>query len=433
MEDVYLFTAENVEAFPSEKYLTTIDNYNAEIEFELASRKFPGQPVETFSNSWESINRVLLEDEDFGLQLSRTGFLKDDAAALTSKYPDKSQRMQAAFDLIKQKVKWNERNGKYTSVSLSKVYQAGSGNAADINLLLVGLLKESGIEAAPVILSTRENGIIHPSHASLSRINYVVACATIDAKTFLLDATEPYSLINLLPPRCINGDGRLVDDKSGKWIELPGNISRIQKSYELVLDQEGNFTGKNSNRRTEYYGYNFRKNVKSYSDESEYVKKIQEDNPHLKITKWKISNLDSLHLPVLDEYQCVITGHCEKAGDLMLFSPMFYEATSDNPFKLEDRKYPVEINYPITEQHVIQIKIPDGYRIETIPSPIKVSLPDNSASFTYNLVNLQDKIMCSSKLDINKTMFLPEEYADLKQFFNTFIAKQAEQVVLKKL
>jgi hypothetical protein len=268
----------------------------------------------------------------------------------------------------------------------------------------------------------------------LNRINYVVACAIINEETFLMDATEPFSVINLLPPRCLNGQGRIVDDKSGKWIELGGkNNSKIQKSYELVLDQDGNFTGKNSNKRTDYYGYNFRKDVKSYSDESEYIKKIQEENPNLKITQWTISNLDSLHLPVMDEYQCKITGHCEKAGDLMLFSPMFYEATDENPFKLEERKYPVEINYPMTEQHLIQIKIPDGYRIETVPSSIRISLPENAASFTYNIVNLQDRITCSSKLDINKTMFLPEEYADLKQFFNAFIAKQAEQVVLKKM
>jgi hypothetical protein len=433
MEDIYLFTAENIEAFPSEQYITTIDNYNAEIEFELASRKFPNQPVESYSNTWETINRVLLEDEDFGLQLTRTGFLKDDAAELSSKYPDKLVRMQAVFDFIKQKVKWNERNGKYTSAPLNRIYQNGSGNAADINLLLVCMLNESGIKAAPVVLSTRNNGIIHPAHASLNRINYVVATAIVDADTFLLDATEPYSIINLLPPRCLNGDGRLVDDKSGRWIELQGNTSKIQKSYELVLDQEGNFTGKNSNKRTDYYGYNFRKDVKSYSDESEYIKKIQEENPNLKITEWTIRNLDSLHLPVLDEYQCIITSHCEKAGDLMLFSPMFFEATGENPFKLEERKYPVEINYPSTEQHLIQIKIPDGYRIESIPTSVRISLSDNAASFTYNLVNLQDRIMCSSKLDINKTLFLPEEYAELKLFFNTFIAKQAEQVVLKKM
>ena len=58
-EEVYHYLAENVEAFPSEKYLTTMDNYNAEIEFELASIKLPDQPVKTYSNTWESINKIL--------------------------------------------------------------------------------------------------------------------------------------------------------------------------------------------------------------------------------------------------------------------------------------------------------------------------------------------------------------------------------------
>jgi hypothetical protein len=432
-EEIYHYLAENVEAFPSELYLTTADNYSTEVEFELASIKLPGQPMETYSNTWESINRILMEDEDFGFQMSRTGFLKDDAAILVSKYPEKKQRMNAAFEIIKNKVKWNGKNRKYTSSTLSRTFEQGNGNSADINLLLVCFLRESGIDAAPVILSTRDNGIIHPAHASLNRINYVVACAMIDGETFLMDATDPYSIINLLPPRCLNGQGRIVDDKSGKWIELNGNkTSRLQKSYELVLNQEGIFTGKNSNKRSDYSGYNFRKEVKSYTAESEYIQKIQENNP-IKITEYVIRNLDSLNLPVFDEYQFVINGQCDKVGDLMLFTPILHEKTEENPFKLQERKYPVELEYPIMEQYIIQIKIPDGYRIESVPSPLRVSLPDNGASFVYNIVSTGNQIMCSSKFEINKTLFLPEEYPDLKLFFSTLISKQAEQVVLKKI
>ena len=116
----------------------------------------------------------------------------------------------------------------------------------------------------------------------------------------------------------------------------------------------------------------------------------------------------------------------------MLFSPLIHEIMDDNPFKLAERKYPVEYNYPITEQYLIQIKIPDGYAIESVPSSLRIALPENAASFIYNIVSMEDKIMCSCKLDINKTLFLPEEYAGLKQFFNALITKQAEQVVLKK-
>ena len=37
------------------------------------------------------------------------------------------------------------------------------------------------------------------------------------------------------------------------------------------------------------------------------------------------------------------------------------------------------------------------------------------------------------KLFVDKALFLPSEYADMKNFFDMIVAKQAEQIVLKKI
>ena len=426
------YLAENVEAFPVGEYLTTAENYITKIEFELASANFPDKDEELSSNTWATINNILLRDKDFGMQLSETGFLKNDAAILMSDYPGTERRMNAALELIRQKMRWNGKYGKYVSSSLDTVYQQGKGNVADINLLLVGLLKESGISAAPVILSTRDNGFIDPSRASPGRINYVIACATTGDRKYLMDATDPYSGLNLLPPRCLNGQGMIVDEVTCGWIDLGGKLpSCTQKTYKLTLDKNGNFIGKNENIRTRYSAYNFRKEVKSCPDESEYIRIVEEQTPGLRIAGWNITNLDSLDLPVSEEYECVISGRCQKDGDRLLFAPLLTEALKDDPFKLEDRKYPVEFCYPSSEQYTFQISIPEGYAIESIPSPLQTDLPGRAAGYTF-IVNINEgMITCTSNLQINKLLFQPAEYADLKRFFETIISRQTEKVVLK--
>jgi hypothetical protein len=41
--------------------------------------------------------------------------------------------------------------------------------------------------------------------------------------------------------------------------------------------------------------------------------------------------------------------------------------------------------------------------------------------------------MITSIIKINQTTFVHDEYAYLKEFFNQIIAKQAENIVIKKL
>jgi hypothetical protein len=56
---------------------------------------------------------------------------------------------------------------------LETVLREGTGNSADINILLVNLLNKLAITSYPVILSTRDNGTLSPFYPSRSRLNYV--------------------------------------------------------------------------------------------------------------------------------------------------------------------------------------------------------------------------------------------------------------------
>jgi len=59
------------------------------------------------------------------------------------------------YQHVKEKVTWDDRYGKYTSQDIKEAYNKGKGNVADINLLLVAMLKKAGFSVNPVILSTK--------------------------------------------------------------------------------------------------------------------------------------------------------------------------------------------------------------------------------------------------------------------------------------
>lgn len=434
IESVYDFSMFDVPAFPIEKYLTTPANYLAKVEFEISYVHMPNSPTRSYTSTWESINEKLNSDEEFGMALKKTSHLTDDAATIKILGTSQLNQAQRSFDLIKNKLKWNGMRSIYTSDPLKETYKKGSGNCADINLNLVALLRELGITADPVILSTRDNGIIHPAHPSISSFNYVIALVNIDNAIYLMDATEPLSNLNLLPQRCLNDKGRRINARGSDWVELLNknqNVSAL--SYDLKLKEDGILTG---NTSISYKGYNAlseRKNIKSFSSIEDYIKSIENEN-HLKITDNKIENLDSINKDLSLNYTVEFTNLTEQMGDLLYFSPIKPAELQENPFKLEKREYPVEFTNPDALMNTLTITIPDGYAVESFPKPTLVNLSDRSCRFTFNVISVNDKTFkIVYTLNTNKTVFLPEEYSDLKQFYSIVTSKLNEKIVLKKI
>ncbi len=172
---VHKWTAKNMPAFKNEPYITSIDNYRNRVEFDLESVYFPWSVREDYSRTWESINKMLMNDEDFGMRLKSTGFLKTYLDMIIKPEYNDEQKIAAIHEYIRKNIKWNQLNRYHSSKGFKKVLEEKTGNSADINLLLVAMLREAGFDANPVVISTRNNGFIHPYIPSTARFNYVIA------------------------------------------------------------------------------------------------------------------------------------------------------------------------------------------------------------------------------------------------------------------
>ncbi len=439
LTDIHKWVAKEMPAFKEEAYMTTSENYLTKIEFELASTKFPNSIRKDYTNSWESINKQLLESESFGHQISDetfaagSGFVKDEIERLKNDYIDPMERMRATFEYVKKNMKWDGYYGKYVNTSLRKAHKDKSGNVGDINLLLTMILNKVGLEVEPVILSTRQNGRIHPAHPVLTQFNYVVAQVKIDGESYLLDATDPLNPVGMLPYRCLNGKGRSVCASNSDWIELYANKPKKAMSmYELDISEEGVITGKTQTSRSNYAAYDFRKTVDGADSQDELIEDIEKNNIGLKINEYKFENLADIYQPTKEEYQVTISDQAEAFGDMIYFNPLIYDQMKNNPFKLEERKFPVDYGYAIHETNIYTYMIPEGYVVEEKPQNLSLALPENAAKFVYNVSETGNIIQVMCTFNINKTLFLPDEYQYLKDFYSQAIAKQAEQIILKK-
>ena len=89
--------------------------------------------------------------------------------------PDPAQRAAAVRQVVLAAVRYNGTNRYATDGSLRKAFDAHSGTSADVNLLLIAALRQAGLTAHPVLLSTRTHGRVDQNFPLLTKFNYVVA------------------------------------------------------------------------------------------------------------------------------------------------------------------------------------------------------------------------------------------------------------------
>ena len=99
--------------------------------------------------------------------------------------------------------------------------------------MLTAMLRFAGLEAHPVLISTRENGQPIQLYPILGQFNHVLTHVKIGAQEYLLDATEPLRPHSILPVAALNGNGWLVHKKTPRWINIPatgsaGNVTTVQ-------------------------------------------------------------------------------------------------------------------------------------------------------------------------------------------------------------
>ena len=425
----------DIPAITDEPYVSCLDNYTSQISHEIARKKFPNSPEVNFTISWLDLVDKLLKHDNIGVQLSQnSGYLNDAFQSITKSAGTKKEKLEKAYMHMQQKMTWNQVNSKYVDFKLKDAYKDAKGNCSEINLNLIRLLKDLEIEAYPVILSTRSNGFT-PQFPTEEGFNYLIALAKIDGQSLLLDATMKNVPPGTLPVRCLNGKGLVLKERSTEWVDLlPPTGLNIVSSVDAKMDEQGLLHGKLSISKKGYASINLRQEIINDNDKIKYVQNLVKETSGLKIVSSNFLNIDSIYLPTKELYEFNLENSTDKNSSLIFFSPIIFDKLKENPFKLEDRSFPVEYPYPVDITSINNIEIPKGYKIDEKPQSISLSLPENAGKFTYmiNIVN-DNNIQVTYKFNIKKTMFAGEDYIYLREFYTQFLKKLNEQVIIKKV
>jgi len=430
METTYVF--QNLTAIKEESYVNNMNNYRSGISYELESVNIPGQLIKNFSTNWTSVAKTIYEFDSFGPELNKEGYYEEDLKLLLQGKVNPNEKMNAILDFVKSNISWNNHLGYSCEKGVRKAYKEKTGNAADINLMLTSMLRYAGLDANPVLISTRSNGIAF--FPNLTAFNYVITAVEIANETILLDATDKFSAPNVLPMQDLNWIGRLIrkNGTSDNIDLVPKMISTSTVSANYSIDKTGKIKGKIRKYYTDYHAMAFRNNFENLKEDA-YLEKLENDNNKIEVSEYTRTNEKEVLLPASETYNFSAGALCDIIGEKIYISPMLFFANTKNPFKQETREYPVDFGFPFKDKYNISIQIPEGYTIETLPLPGAITMEGGLGAFRYNITVSDNILQLLITHQINEAIVGVDQYEVLQEYYQTMIAKETEKIVLKRI
>ncbi|MEJ8819073.1 DUF3857 domain-containing protein [Lacibacter sp. H407] len=420
------FVMTNIPGLDREPYMSSAKDYLQRIDFQL--RAIDGKPRMT---TWPQLTEQLLENEYFGAQLRKNVFkgtsLQSDLKTITDPY----QRMVTVLNFVKKEVTWNGQTSRWSDAGVKNALEKHSGNSADMNLLLVNLLRDADIKAYPVLVSTRTNGKVNTAYPFLYQFNDVYVYAEVDQKPYILDATNYTNPPFITPWDVQFTEGYLVDKDLAQFIVMGDMKHRFRLITSVLgeIDAEGKLKG-SANIIAHDYAKNermrsLRRGEKQYKDD--YF-----NNPHPEFKfdslTYKNEKNDSLPLENLVQFQ----GTLNSSGEYLFYSPNFLMELETNDFISDKRFTDIEFGYTQYYNMFTTIRFPNNLVPEELPKNIRMIMPDTSIVLQRFVNKNENTVSMRYTLEIKRPTYYVDEYLDFKTFYAKLFEMLNEQIVFKR-
>jgi hypothetical protein len=435
----YNFSLQNAPALKDEPYITTPEDYSPLFQIQLTQVQVSDNRAHEYFGDWPNLAEYLFESYGFGktyFQRTRYNKLAKLSETVVNADADDLTQIQQIFTFITENIQWNRNYGIFANDFSDDAMYTSTANLATVQFSGLALLRHYGIEAYPVILSTRAHGQMTRTFPLLRQFNYVIVLAMVDGKGKLIDFANPLFAPGIINPKALNHEGFLVHDEKeqSRWIDLLLPTSQAAINVEAQLSEDGTLYGEVNSTFNGYQALNYRLTLNKIGSKIDFQNAWNNEFPTtIELTDFSVVEPQNSNIDLLTSTKFT----AEEAGfpneDFLYFSPLVYSSFRENPFKKEARTYPVDFSYPFEERSIYNIQLPEGYTVETLPDRLLLDLPNRSASIQFIAAEKEGVLKLLYKVKINQLIFSPDEYPALRDLFDQLAQKMQEQIVLRKI
>lgn len=424
----------NMSSIKEEAYVNNYRDFIEHIRFQLAGyyRAGKGLVATEFVNTmttFEELAKEYMANTDF---LGRRNFAKKKLETILDGSENSWAKLEKIYDYVRTNVKWNEKYRIYPKKSAPTVIENREGNNAEINYLLVLLLREAGFKCNPALARSNFRGLLQKDYPLISQFDQVLACVELYGKHHFLNATSLYRPYNLLDEEDLNYHAFVLEKGNPHWAK----IKAVEKNNQNVIVTY-NYTNlenpkcKIQLRETGYMAAFSRENLADNGAESWMENYLDLDNIEFSIDSLSFKNEQNVNLSLQMEGNFNMEPIDDPNGEFIYLN-LFSEDKSKNPFLKEKRQYRIDYNYPRSKSIVLKFILPDGFHFEDYPRGQKIELPNDSGSYLFITKNNGRELSVRTSFAINISSFSKKDYEILREFYSQMSKLMGSQIVIKR-
>jgi len=370
------WTLHNIPGYASEQFIFHPEDYAEQIHFQLLSYDtqrdaIRGGGIETINvlQDWKTLGEEVLDrcDDYFNNRKKLSALVEQ----LTSSADTEEEKVQKLYDYVIDQYQWNRYWGIRTSQTFNQLQKTRSGNSAELNLFFIAMLKEAGLTADPVLLSTRHHGKVVQSFPLLSQFNHLVTRLEVGSDVFFADAAlgTPGQAFYLLPRENLNFKGFLLRNGSFEWLDVPApDHSKTSSAVKIDLRAQNM---KIEFRLEGYAAIDAIANLKGKDAKASPFEQV----PEFGDAVFRLAYSDFESTIDTDGKLSLYTEFPIEEPDqaLIYFSPLNWSRFTNVPFKKRERYFPLELDYPFTDNLTVTITLPDDYQVASTPKNSNVT------------------------------------------------------------
>jgi hypothetical protein len=428
-EMLYKMGMREIPAFKDEEFISSEKDYMMSLNFQMARFHSPQGGKKDIMSTWPALCNDFLKEEDFGKYIKAAeNEAKKILPSLSLDGKTQKEKIRLIADYVRFNYNWNGNSDKFARKKVSNTIKEKTGNSAELNLLLLGLLNKAGIDAKPVLLSTRNHGTVEVSYPFQQFLNYVIVQVKTDEDKLFLDATESLLPYNELPEQCLNVAGLLVEKNSDQWLDIKqDNLALTEKHFDIKYNEDASsLETKVTYIASAYDAYQYRKlyygneqNLKDFFIGKEVNIKGDIDILFYNVPEMPFTFSFDMQTPL------------DNISGKLFISPFFNQAPRDNLFKQKTRTFPIDMIYRHAGTYISKIEIPDGYRIESLPK--EVNYNGKTIIIQYKAEQNGNNIDVTAKYEFKESIFEAKSYTILKSTYNELIRVFNEMIVLSEI
>ncbi len=428
---------ENVPAARNEPFLYNKEDHLEKLKFQLVSyeqaREFGLPERKAIMKTWEDLAEEVLDSYAFRSYLNKSSTARDIIKSLNLTGKDQLNKCRIIYNYVLNNYQWTGKYRRYTYQKFSDFHEKKKGHSSELNLFLTLLLSEAGLEAYPVLLSTRTNGHYLKEHPFLSQFNHLATYVFIQGKEYLLDATDKFRPFHLMAENDQVKEGYVLNKRNPRWWDLPvANVSKYEMEMEIDISANQNAKGSFKLIADNFYALEARKEIFTLGINSWQRSALKYVANHKKrmVTVNNLRNIDqefSIEGEVWFDFPTT-------NGDAHFrqFSPYLLNILNENPFISNVRNFPVQFPYKSLILYDININLPPSFSIHKIPTSEKILLPNDYGYFSLVVAVERNNIKVSIEISINTLELEAKQYENIRQFYALFVSKLNEEIIISK-